>query len=123
MKGVEVDDAPRPIGPYSQAIVHDGLVFCSGQLGLDPATGALEEGVAAQARMALENLQAVLQGAGTSLAKALKVTVYLTDIADFNAANEIYAGFFTPPFPARTAIQVAALPKRAAVEIDVIAAL
>ncbi|MHC1709649.1 MAG: RidA family protein [Methanomassiliicoccales archaeon] len=121
MKEVRVDDAPSPIGPYSQAIVHGDLVFCSGQLGLDPATGVLADGAVEQARQALENLEAVLRGAGSSLHKALKVTVYLTDLSCFSEMNKVYAQFFVPPYPARTAIQVSALPKGAAVEIDVVA--
>lgn len=122
MKEVRVDDAPSPIGPYSQAIVHGDLVFCSGQLGLDPATGVLAVGAVQQSRQALKNLEAVLKGAGSSLQKALKVTVYLTDLSCFSEMNEVYAQFFVPPYPARTAIQVSALPKGAAVEIDVVAA-
>ncbi len=122
MKEVRVDDAPSPIGPYSQAIVHGDLVFCSGQLGLDPATGVLAVGAVEQSRQALKNLEAVLKGAGSSLQKALKVTVYLTDLSCFSDMNEVYAQFFVPPYPARTAIQVSALPKGAAVEIDVVAA-
>jgi len=121
MKEVRVDDAPSPIGPYSQAIMHGELVFCSGQLGLDPSTGALAEGAAEQTRQALTNLESVLRGAGSSLHRALKVTVYLTDLSCFADMNKVYAEFFVPPFPARTAIQVSALPKGAAVEIDVIA--
>jgi len=98
-----------------------GLVFCSGQLGIVPEDGTLPSGTEAQARQALLNLQAVLRGAGSSLSKALRVTVYLTDLGDFSSVNQVYAEFFTEPFPARTAVQVAALPKGAAVEIDVIA--
>ncbi|MHC1680474.1 MAG: RidA family protein [Methanomassiliicoccales archaeon] len=122
MKEIRVDDAPSPIGPYSQAVVHGDLVFCSGQLGLDPVTGALADGAVEQARQALKNLEAVLEGAGSSLHQALKVTVYLTDLSCFSEMNKVYALFFVPPYPARTAIQVSALPKGAAVEIDVVAA-
>lgn len=121
MRSIRVDDAPGPIGPYSQAVECQGLVFCSGQLGIVPGDGTLPSGTAAQARQALLNLQAVLRGAGSSLSNALKVTVYLTDLGDFSSVNQVYAEFFTEPFPARTAVQVAALPKGAAVEIDVIA--
>jgi len=121
MKEIRVDEAPSPIGPYSQAVVHGDLVFCSGQLGLDPATGALAVGAVEQTRQALKNLEAVLEGAGSSLHQALKVTVYLTDLSHFSDMNKVYAQFFVPPYPARTAIQVSALPKGAAVEIDVIA--
>jgi 2-iminobutanoate/2-iminopropanoate deaminase len=122
MKEVRVDLAPFPIGPYSQAIVQGELVFCSGQLGLDPATGILADGPVDQARQALKNLEAVLNGAGSSLHRALKVTVYLTDLSCFSEMNKVYAQFFVPPYPARTAVQVSALPKGAAVEIDVVAA-
>lgn len=122
MKEVRVDGAPSPIGPYSQAMVQGDLVFCSGQLGLDPTTGALAEGAAEQTRQALVNLESVLNGAGSSLRKALKVTVYLTDLSCFSEMNKVYAQYFVPPYPARTAVQVSALPKGAAVEIDVVAA-
>ena len=118
---MRADGAPAPVGPYSQAVVCGDLVFCSGQLGLDPATGAMAEGAVAQARQALANLQAVLQAAGSSLDRAIKVTVYMTDLSRFPEVNGAYADFFEPPFPARTAIQVAALPKGGEVEIDVIA--
>ncbi len=121
MREVRADGAPAPVGPYSQAVVCGDLVFCSGQLGLDPATGAMAEGAVAQARQALANLQAVLLAAGSSLDRAIKVTVYMTDLAHFPEVNKAYADFFEPPFPARTAIQVAALPKGGEVEIDVIA--
>ncbi|HRR66700.1 MAG TPA: Rid family detoxifying hydrolase [Methanomassiliicoccales archaeon] len=121
MREVRADGAPAPVGPYSQAVVCGDLVFCSGQLGLDPATGAMAEGAVAQARQALANLQAVLQAAGSSLDRAIKVTVYMTDLAHFPEVNKAYADFFEPSFPARTAIQVAALPKGGEVEIDVIA--
>ncbi|HIH76452.1 MAG TPA: RidA family protein [Methanomassiliicoccales archaeon] len=121
MKEVRVADAPSPIGPYSQAIVHGDMVFCSGQLGLDPTTGVLVDGAVEQARQALKNLEAVLNGAGSSLHRALKVTMYLTDLSCFSEMNKVYAEFFVPPYPARTAVQVSALPKGAAVEIDVIA--
>ncbi len=122
MKEVRVDDAPSPIGPYSQAVVHGDLVFCSGQLGLDPYTGVLAVGAVEQTRQALKNLEAVLEGAGSSLHQALKVTVYLTDLSCFSEMNTVYSQFFVPPYPARTAIQVSALPKGAAVEIDVVTA-
>ena len=121
MREVRADGAPAPVGPYSQAVVCGDLVFCSGQLGLDPATGAMAEGAVAQARQALANLQAVLLAAGSSLDRAIKVTVYMTDLVHFPEVNMAYADFFEPPFPARTAIQVAALPKGGEVEIDVIA--
>jgi 2-iminobutanoate/2-iminopropanoate deaminase len=121
MKEVRVAEAPSPIGPYSQAVLHGDLVFCSGQLGLDPLSGKLAEGAVEQTRQSLLNLESVLRGAGSSLHHALKVTVFLTDLSYFADINKIYAEFFLPPFPARTVVQVSALPKGAAVEIDVIA--
>jgi 2-iminobutanoate/2-iminopropanoate deaminase len=122
---VSTSDAPAAIGPYSQAVVHGDLVFCSGQIALDPATGVLVEGgVDAQARRALENLQAVLAEAGTSLARALRLTVYVADMDDFAVVNEVYGGFFSEEAPpARATVEVARLPKDARVEIDCIAAL
>ena len=121
MKEIRVTEAPSPIGPYSQAALHGNLVFCSGQLGLDPATGKLAEDAVEQARQALSNLEGVLRGAGSSLHRALRVTVYLTDLSCFAEMNKVYAEFFVQPYPARTVVQVSALPKGAAVEIDVIA--
>jgi 2-iminobutanoate/2-iminopropanoate deaminase len=121
MRSVLVEEAPQPIGPYSQAVVRGTMIFCSGQLGLDPATNLLAAGAAEQTRMALSNLSAVLKGAGSSLAHTLKVTVYLTDLSHWNEVNQAYTEFFTPPYPARSAVQVAALPRGAMVEIDIIA--
>ncbi len=122
---VHTDRAPAAIGPYSQAVVHDGLVWCSGQIALDPATGELVGGddAAAQARQVLDNLQAVLQAAGTDLDRVLRATVYLVDLADFGAVNEVYAERFGGARPARACVQVAALPRGARVEIDCVAAL
>ena len=117
---VTTSDAPAAIGPYSQAIRQGGCLWCSGQLGLDPATGLLAEGVAAQAERALANLDAICSEAGTSLRKAVRCTVYLTDLADFALVNRIYESFFAAPFPARATVQVAALPKGGLVEIDAV---
>ncbi len=115
-------DAPQAIGPYVQAIRTDSLVFVSGQIPLDPATGTLVEGgVREQTRRVLENLQAVLQAAGTSPLQVVKTTIFLTDMGDFAAVNEVYGGFFATNPPARSTIQVAALPKGAKVEIEAIA--
>jgi 2-iminobutanoate/2-iminopropanoate deaminase len=116
--------APAAIGPYSQAIVHGDLVYCSGQIGLDPTTQKMVEGgVEAEAHRALENLSAVLEEVGSSLANALRLTVYLIDMADFTKVNAVYAEFFRAAAPpARAAVAVAALPKGARVEIDCIAA-
>jgi len=114
--------APAAIGPYSQAIGTRELVFCSGQLGLDPATGALVDGgVAAQAERALLNLRAVLDAAGLSFGNVVKTTVFLADMADFAAVNLVYGRFVTDPPPARSTVGVAALPKGGLVEIEAIA--
>ena len=122
MTGSAGRGAPKPIGPYSQAVVSGGLVFCSGQVGLDPKTGAVVEGgVGAQTRRVLENLAAVLGSAGSSLANVVRCTVFLKNMSDFAAMNEVYAQFFTKDFPSRSTVEVARLPKDALVEIDCIA--
>jgi 2-iminobutanoate/2-iminopropanoate deaminase len=114
-------DAPAAIGPYSQAVRHGGYVWCSGQLGLDPARGVLvSDDVAAQARQALTNLAAVCREGGTSLGTAVRLTVYLVDMADFPAVNAVYQEFFSEPYPARATVAVAALPKNGRVEIDAV---
>lgn len=121
---VNTPDAPRAIGPYSQAVKQDGLLWCSGQLGLSPATGEFTStDTAAQAEQALRNLDAICREANTSLAKALRCTVYLVDLADFAAVNAVYARFFETPYPARSTVQVAALPKGGRVEIDAVVTL
>jgi 2-iminobutanoate/2-iminopropanoate deaminase len=112
--------APAPIGPYSQG-VDAGTVFCSGQIGLDPATGNLVEGVGAQTARALANLDGVLSSAGLSLKNVVKTTVFLADMGEFALMNEEYAKHFVPPYPARSTVQAAALPRGARVEIDAIA--
>ena len=115
--------APGAIGPYSQAIEANGFVFVSGQIPLDPATGAfVPGGVEEQAEQSLRNLKAVLAGAGCTLGDVVKTTVLLQDIGDFAAMNAVYAGFFTSGMPARVCYQVAALPMGALVEIDAVAA-
>lgn len=118
-------DAPAAVGPYSHAVAASGLVFGSGQIGLDPVTMTLVDGgVAAQARQALENLKSVAVAAGTELAKAVKVNVYLIDMADFATVNAIYSEFFTGDEPpARAAVAVAALPLGAAIEVDAVFAI
>jgi len=116
------DAAPRAIGPYAQAVAAGDLVFCSGQVGLDPASGRLVPGgVAAEAARALENLAAVLSAAGLGLGDVVKTTVYLVDLADFAAVNEVYARHFPAPYPARATVGVAALPAGARVEIEAVA--
>jgi 2-iminobutanoate/2-iminopropanoate deaminase len=118
---ISTGGAPGAIGPYSQGIDADGLVFCSGQLGLDPVTGELAEGVEAQAGRALRNLAAVLDAAGLAWAEVAKTTIFLVDIEDFAAVNAVYGAVMPDPPPARTTIGVAALPKGARVEIEAIA--
>ena len=110
--------APAAIGPYSQAIRAGDTVFLSGQIGLDPATGALREGTDAQARQVFANLRAVAAAAGGTLDDMVKVTLLLADMADFARVNDIMAGFFTPPYPARAAYQVAGLPRGARIEVE-----
>ena len=123
MKPIHTEKAPAAIGPYSQAGDSGaGLVFVSGQLPIDPATGAFPEGgVAEQTRQSLTNARAILQTAGLNLGNVVKTTVFLADMADFGAMNEVYAQFFAAPFPARSAVAVKDLPKGARVEIECIA--
>ncbi|MCW2989508.1 MAG: endoribonuclease [Solirubrobacterales bacterium] len=121
---VTAEGAPAALGPYSHAVKSNGLLFCSGQVPLDPATGELVEGMAAeQAHQCLVNLQTVCAAAGANLSDAVRVTVWLRDMGAFAAVNEVYAGFFESDPPARVAIAVSALPKGADVEIDAIVAL
>lgn len=117
-------DAPAAIGPYSQAVQHGGLVFLSGQIPLDPRTGALVEGdIAAQTERVMLNLEAVLRAAGCTFAHVVRSTIYLADMADFARVNEVYGKRFVKDPPARATVQAAGLPKGARVEIDMIAAL
>ncbi|HKR66495.1 MAG TPA: RidA family protein [Thermoanaerobaculia bacterium] len=122
MDYVATDGAPKAIGPYSQAVKHHGILYTSGQISLDPATGNLVEGdFAAHVHRALKNLQAVLQAGGSSFDRVLKATVYLTDLGNFQTMNSIYAEYFGDHKPARTTVEVSSLPKGAPVEIDLIA--
>ena len=115
-------DAPKAIGPYSQGIRVGTLLFLSGQVGLDPATGQMVDGdVAAQTRRVMENLAAVLKSAGLSLADVARTTIYLADMNDFGRVNEVYGSYFSEPYPARATVQVARLPRDARVEIDAVA--
>jgi 2-iminobutanoate/2-iminopropanoate deaminase len=125
IRKIESAAAPAPVGPYSQAIAAGGLVFCAGQIPLDPQTGKLVEGpIEVQAERVLANVKAVLEAAGTSLARVVKATVFLADLDDFAGMNGVYAKVFTTdPKPARTTIQAARLPAGARVEIEVVAAL
>ena len=122
MNVIQTDQAPAAIGPYSQAVSKNGLLFVSGQLGLEPATGALVEGVEAQTRRALQNLVAILAAAGLGPQHVLKATVYVANMDDFALVNRLYAEVFAPPFPAREVVQAARLPKNGLVEISAIAA-
>jgi 2-iminobutanoate/2-iminopropanoate deaminase len=119
---VTTSSAPAAIGPYSQAIRAGDLLFLSGQIPLDPATGQLVEGdVAAQTRRVMENLAAVLKAAGLTFANVARTTIYLADLSDFAKVNEVYGSFVQEPFPARATVQVARLPRDARVEIDAVA--
>ena len=119
---VKTGNAPAAIGPYSQAVRSGGFLFCSGQIPLEPATGKIVEGgIEAQTERVLRNLEAVLAAGGGSLARVVKTTVYLADLADFPRMNEVYGRFFSNPPPARATVQVAKLPAGALVEIDAIA--
>lgn len=122
MKSIHTNQAPAAIGPYSQAIEANGMIFASGQIPIDPATGQfVEGGIQEQTRQALTNARNTLQAAGTDMENVIKTTVYLSDIHNFAAMNEVYAQFFTEPFPARSAVAVKDLPKGALVEIEVLA--
>src|SRR5947209_6589729 len=119
---IQTPDAPNAIGPYSQAIVAQGMVYCAGQVAIDPATGQLIEGdIQAQTRRVLDNLAAVLKAAGSNLHHAVKTTVFLAQFSDFTPMNEVYAQYFGTAPPARSTVQVAALPRNALVEIECIA--
>ena len=123
MKQISTQNAPAAIGPYSQAIEVNGFVYASGQLPIDPSTGVFPEGgVKEQTRQSLLNVKAILEEAGLALSNVVKTTVYLADMGDFAAMNEVYSQFFAQPFPARSAIAVKALPKGALVEVEVVAA-
>lgn len=123
-KVICTDLAPAAIGPYAQAVAVDGLVITSGQLPIDPATGAFPEGIAEQTRQSLTNVRAILAEAGVGMDRVIKTTVFLSDMNNFAAMNEVYATFFGEGgFPARSAVEVARLPKDALVEIEVIAQL
>lgn len=121
MKIVETKKAPAVVGPYSQAIKANGLLFCSGQIGIGPKKGKLVKGVEAQTKQIMANLSSVLEAGGSSLDKVVKTTIYLTSIDDYALVNEIYAKYFKISKPARATVAVAKLPARALVEIDCIA--
>lgn len=124
LKRVQTDQAPAAIGPYSQAIIHNGLVYTAGQIPLNPSTGELLEGdIQQQTELVLTNLQAVLEAAGASLQTVVKTTVFVRDMGEFAAMNEVYARFFGDHKPARSTVQAARLPKDCSVEIEAIAAV
>ena len=121
-KTVRADGAPAPVGPYSQAVVSGGFVFCSGQIALDPGTGALaDRDIESETARVLENLKAVLEAAGSSLERVVKTTVFLRDMGDFARMNAVYGAYFPGNPPARSTVQVGALPKGVRVEIECIA--
>ena len=122
MKPIQTSGAPAAIGPYSQASEQQGWVFCSGQIGLDPKSGALVAGgIEAETRRALENLREVLAAAGLGFHDIVKTTIFLADLGDFDLVNRIYGEHLSPPYPARSTVQAAALPRKARVEIEAIA--
>lgn len=121
MKILQTKDAPQPIGPYSQGIELEGLLFLSGQVALNPVTGEMAEGLVQQTHQVLENARAVLESAGSSLANVVKTTVYLRSMEDFAEFNRIYGEYFKDVAPARSTVEVSGLPKNALIEIDIIA--
>jgi len=123
MKTVSTDKAPAAIGPYSQAQIAGGLVYTSGQIAIDPATGELAQGLEAQAHQVFKNLSNLLQAAGSDMSKVIKTTVFIRHMDDFAAVNAIYAQYFTEPYPARSCVEVGHLPKDALLECEAIAEL
>ena len=121
MKVISTDKAPAAIGPYSQAQILNGVVYTSGQIGIDPATGLVAEGIEAQTHQVFKNLANLLAAAGSDMSKVVKTTVFIKDMNDFGKINEIYAAYFTAPFPARSCVEVARLPKDVLIECEVIA--
>lgn len=118
---IQTDKAPAAIGPYSQAIEVNGMVYTSGVIPVAPSTGEIPQGVEAQAKQALENLSNLLQAAGTSMANVVKTTVFIKEMNDFGKINEIYAGFFEGAYPARSCVEVARLPKDVLLEVEAVA--
>lgn len=123
IKTIHTKHAPEAIGPYSQAIVANGFVFCSGQIGLNPSTGELAGGIEIQTRQVMDNLTSVLKGAGTDLSFVVKTTIYLKNVSDFPTVNSIYGQYFSDHKPARATVEASNLPKGALIEVDAIAVL
>ena len=123
MKQISTNNAPAALGPYSQAIRSGGLLFCSGQIPANPATGSIPEGIEAQTEQALTNVKNLIEAAGASIDNTVKTTVFIKDMNDFAAINAIYAKYFTEPFPARSCVEVARLPKDVLLEIEAIVEL
>ncbi len=123
IKTIATQKAPAAIGPYAQGVIAGNIAFLSGQLGLDPATGALAEGVEAQTHQAMKNIGAMLESQGASYGNIVKTTIFVQDLGDFGKVNEIYASYFSGSFPARSCVEVAKLPKGGLVEIESIAVL
>lgn len=120
MQSISTDKAPAAVGPYSQAVIAGNMVFVSGQIPVDPKTGNIPENIVDQARQALTNLGEVLKAAGSGLDKAVRVTVFITDISAFTDVNKVYAEFFSEPYPSRSCVEVSKLPKGVKIEIDAI---
>ena len=123
MNVIATDKAPAAIGPYSQATLVNGLVYTSGQIGIDPATGEVAQGVEAQAHQVFRNLAELLKAAGSDIGRVVKTTVFIKDMGDFAAINGIYAQYFTQPYPARSCVEVSRLPKDVLIECEAIAEL
>lgn len=123
MQAIKTVNAPEPIGPYSQAVIANGLLFVSGQIGIDPTTGEMHIDLELQARQVMENIKAILTEAKLDFSKVVKSSIFLMDMNHFSVVNMIYGSYFSNPYPARETVQVAALPKNALVEISVVATL
>ena len=121
LKKISTDKAPAAIGPYSQGIIANGMLFASGQIPINPATGEIPQGITAQTEQSLANVKPIMEAAGLTMANVVKTTVFLADMADFGAMNEVYARAFEAPYPARSAVAVRELPKGVMVEIEVLA--
>lgn len=121
--GIATSSAPAPIGPYSQGIVANGFIFVSGQIALDPATNKLADGIEAQTHQVMKNIQSVLVAADSDLSRLVKATLFLKSMSDFTTANAIYAKYLGDPLPARSTVEIAALPRNALIEIEVIASI